>query len=276
MIRRILVVLAGPRFTPSAIRTAVDLAERHGAQVTGLGVLDRRKLDYVGPVPPGALAHAERLRAHRVAVRREAVAAAVGTFRDACEAAGVRYEVVEEEGDACKSVTSHSRYHDLTIFGLRGLLKCHVEADQSEAALARLTGGGVRPILAVAEEPRPIRRVLVAYSGSVGSAKAMRCFLHLDPWPDIRLRIVTCHASREEAARLLADAAEYCRAHGQEVETGRVTGLPGREILAEAARWDADLVVAGNGARSLGRRRHVGETALHLMRRWGRLLFLGP
>ncbi len=276
MIRRILVVLAGTRFTPSAIRIAVELAERHGAQVTGLAALDRRKIDYVGPVPAGASAHAERLRTHRLAVRREAVASAARTFREACEAAGVAYEVVEEEGDACELVTSRSRYHDLTVFGLRGLLECQVGEEHSETALARLIGGGVRPILAVAEEPRPIRRVLIAYSGSVSSAKAMRCFLQLSPWPDIRVRVVTCHSSEEEGSRLLADAAEYCRAHGWEPETRRVAGLPGREILAEAGRWDADLVVAGNGARSLLRRRHIGETALHLMRHCRRPLFLGP
>ncbi len=276
MIRRILVVLAGTRFTPTAIRLAVDLAERHGAGLTGLAVVDLRNVDYVGPVPAGASAHAERLRTHRLGVRREAVASAVRTFREACEAAGVPQEVVEEEGDACEIVTSRSRYHDLTVFGLRGLLECQVGAEHSEAALARLIGGGVRPILAVAEEPRPIRRVLIAYSGSVGSAKAMRCFLQLRPWPDIRVRVLTCHASEEEGSRLLADAAEYCRAHGWDPETCRVSGLPGREILAEARRWDADLVVAGNGARSLLRRRHIGETALHLMRHCGRPLFLGP
>ncbi|NOY44271.1 MAG: universal stress protein [Deltaproteobacteria bacterium] len=274
MIRRILVVLAGTRFTPSAIRIALDLARRHGAELTGLAVLDRRKLDSVGPVPAGASAHAERLRAHRFGVRREQVAAAVRDFRQACEAAGVIYGV--EEGDVNDLITSRSRYHDLTVFGLRSLLEGSLGAEHSEAALARLIGDGVRPILAVAEELRPIRRALIAYSGSVGSARAMRCFLQLNPWPEVQIRVVTCHSSEEEGSRLLADAAEYCRAHGREPETRRLSGAPGRALLLEAGRWDADLVVAGNGARSLLRRRHIGETALHLMRRCGRPLFLGP
>ncbi len=276
MIRRILVVLAGTRFTPSAIRLAVELAGRHGARVTGVAALDRRRLDYVGPVPPGAAAHAERLRTHRHTVRREQVAAAVRTFRDACKAAGVGHEVVEGEEDACELVPSRSRYHDLTVFGLRALLECQLGAQHSEAAVARLIGGGVRPILAVAEEPRPVRRVLVAYSGSVDSARAMRSFFQFGLWPDVRVRVVTAHASEGEGSRLLADAAEYCRAHGLEPETRRTSGQAGRELLAEADRWDADLVVAGNGARSLLRRRHIGETALHLMRHSGRPLFLGP
>ncbi len=276
MIRRILVVLGGTRFTPSAIRLGVELAERHGARVTGLAALDRRRLERVGPVPAGATVYAERLRARRLAARRKAVDAAVRTFCEASEEAGIRYEVVEDEGDACELVAALSRYYDLTVLGLRGLLACHVGAEHSEAVQTRLVGGGVRPVLAVAGEPRPVRRVLIAYSGSAGSAHAMGCFLQLMPWPDVRVRIVTCHSSEREALRLLADAAEYCSAHGWEPETRWVSGPPGRELLGEAERWDADLVVAGSGARSLLRCRHVGDTALYFMRHARRPLLLGP
>ncbi len=274
MLRRILVVLEGTRFTPWAIRLAVELAGRHGARVTGLVALDRRRLENVGPIPAGASIYAERLRAHRIGVRRQAMAGAVRAFREASDAAGVRYEVVEDEGNGCELVASLSRYYDLTVLGLRGFLECQVGAEHSEASQIRLLGSGIRPVLAVAGEPRPIRRVLVAYDGSAGAAQAMACFLHLRPWPDVRVRIVTCQDSQREGLRLLMDAAEYCRAHGWEPETRCVSGPPGREVLAEANRWNADLVVAGSGTRSLLRRRCIGKTALHLMRYSGRPLFL--
>ncbi len=276
MIRRILVVLAGTRFTPSAIRFAVDLAERHGAFVTGLAVLDRRRLERVGPVPAGGLAYAERLRDHRLTGRQGVLAAAAQVFREVCTEAGVSHRVVQEEGDTCEAVVSRSRYHDLTVFGLGGALECQRAGEVSDTTLARLVGGGMRPLLAVADDARPVRRVIVAYSGSVDSARAMRCFVHLRPWSEVQVRLVTCHPSEREGSRLLAEATEYWRAHGWEPETRWIPGPPGRGVVAEADRWDADLVVAGSGARSLVRCRHVGETALYFMRHGNRPLLLGP
>lgn len=44
MIKRILVGLAGTTFTPAAIQRAVALARARGAEVTGVTVLDPRRL----------------------------------------------------------------------------------------------------------------------------------------------------------------------------------------------------------------------------------------
>ena len=44
MIKRILVGLAGTNYTPTAIQRAVTLAREHSADVTGVTVVDRRRL----------------------------------------------------------------------------------------------------------------------------------------------------------------------------------------------------------------------------------------
>ena len=273
MIKRILVGLAGTPLTPVAIRLATELAGRHGAHVTGVTVVDVQRLTHIGAAPIGASGVAEELREHRMQVTEAHVEKAIAEFESACNDAGVKYTVDRETGDEFALMTSLARYHDLMIFGMRGIFDCGLGVDPPDA-LARLIGQGVRPILAVGGEVRPVRRVLMAYSGSLESAKTIKQFIQSELWPDMSLRIVTCHGDRDEAGRRLADMAEYCRTHGFDPETEHLAESPKHEILAHAAEWDADMIVLGNSGRSYLMRKIFGETALHVIEHADRLLFL--
>ena len=76
----------------------------------------------------------------------------------------------------------------------------------------------------------------------------------MQPWPDISLRILSCDEGRKRqdgSARLLQDAFVYCRQHGYEPELNHRVGSAGEQILAEAAEWDADMIVLGTSRGSL-------------------------
>ena len=47
MLKRILVGLAGTNYTPSAIRYAVDIAQRHPATLTGVTIVDVPRLHVI-------------------------------------------------------------------------------------------------------------------------------------------------------------------------------------------------------------------------------------
>ncbi len=138
----------------------------------------------------------------------------------------------------------------------------------------RLVREGVRPIFAVADEVRPIRRALIAYSGSMESAKTMKRFVQLRLWPDLKLRIVTFGDDQESAEGLLSEAAQYCRIHGYDPEIEYLPGSSKSELLLHADAWDADVIVIGSSARRLLRHRLFGETALSVIRDSARPLFL--
>ncbi|MDP1602785.1 MAG: universal stress protein, partial [Legionella sp.] len=140
--------------------------------------------------------------------------------------------------------------------------------------LARLIAAGVRPIIAVSNEFRPIQKVLIAYSGSIESAKTMKRFAQLRLWPDIKLKIVTFQSSDDKARHLLCDASEYCRAHGFHVETDSNPGSPKDFLLPMATVWQADMIVMGNSGHNLLVKRILGETALHIIRNADRPLFM--
>ncbi len=124
------------------------------------------------------------------------------------------------------------------------------------------------------DEDREVRRVLIAYSGSVESAKTMKRYVQLRLWPEASLRIVTFNKTTDEANALLNDAAEYCRAHGLNPVTEHVKTHAKSALLPYAKDHLIDLIAIGNSARNLLLRRVFGETALHVVQHAQCPLFL--
>lgn len=273
VIRRVLVALSGSPYTESAIRHALELARGHEAELTGVTCVDlsaRR----VGSFPAGAGAHAVQLAQHRMDRLRRHVERSIERFQALAAEAGVAARLVREEGDAFSALVTQWHTHDLTIVGLRGLFDGGLVAEPADW-LKDLLQRGVRPLVAVAEQPRRIERVLVAYDGSIQAAAAMKSFVRLRLWPDMRLRVVCFEPQRGTAEEILANAAGYCRAHGYEVETIHPGGRAREGLLHHAAEWDADLIVLGAAPRHPIVHYVLGDTALRSIREARRPLFLG-
>ena len=119
-----------------------------------------------------------------------------------------------------------------------------------------------------------VKKVLIAYSGSMESAKAMRHYIHLNPWPEVSLHIVHFKEGSEREPFLLKDAADFCQAHGFEVQTDLVDGTARQGLLEFALENDADLIVMGNSRRTFLLRRLFSETVLQAMQNADLPLFL--
>jgi len=273
MIKRILIGLGGTPFTDVAIERAIELANDHGARVTGVTVVDTKRLGKVGPVPPGGSVYAEKLRKKRFTITEERVEKAIEKFTKKCKKSGIPIKIKRETGDPFETMIGHARYNDITIFGLKSLFDYGFSLEPRDA-LIRLVSQGVRPIIAVSPEFRFIRRVLIAYSGSMESAKAMRRYVQLNPWRNVDLRVVHFGKSDKAADQLLKDAGQYCRDHGFSTETESVD-KPAKDYLIEYARQnDMDLIVMGNSIRNLLFRHLLGDTVLKAIQQSDRPLFL--
>src|SRR3954451_7178868 len=84
---------------------------------------------------------------------------------DAGAARGIQVARFEREGDPLEVLVKLHRYHDLLCLSLHGWFD-DVVIPEPEDALLEVLAGGVRPILAIPEEPRPVDKVLIAYNGS--------------------------------------------------------------------------------------------------------------
>ena len=262
MIKRILVGLAGTTFTPAAIQRAVALAKAHAAEVTGVTVLDPHRLR-----SPEQRVHAEiedppQHPDRPLAVSLAGIEESIQRLEQSCKEAGVQCRLLRESGDAFTTLIDAARYQDVIVFGLGSVLKYAFPGDDPHDQLIRLIGAGVRPLIAVSEEFRSISRVLIAYNGSMESAKAMKRFVQMRLWPEAELKLMTFHPSDDQAYELLLAAEEYCRAHGFRVCHEANPGDPKVLLLAAATLWQADMIVMGNSARSVLLRKVLGDTLL--------------
>ena len=278
MLTNVLVGLAGTEYADAVIETAVQLAVSHHVPVTAITAVDVHALRNVGPVPLGAAQAAQQLREHRMKLTHEAIDHAIATFQARCNELDVSYEVKREERESPYDfLASQARYHDLTVLSLRDIFHYDIRMSGDEDAgitLAKLIASGVRPILAVPAKYRQVKRVFVAYSGSIESAATLRRFLQLRLYDDIELCIGTFDMDEERGQRLLAHAANYCLGHGIKADTVYVPESARDHLLPEADRHNADLIVLGNSAKNLLLRRVFGETALRAIRESELPLFL--
>jgi len=272
MIKRILVTLAGTPFTTVAIQRAVELGQLHNAEALGVTVIDRSRmaaLSKARDTSKDILRESKRLQ-----MSEQRMEYSILELKTASEAAGVHCRIQRETGDPCDQMISLARYHDIMVFGLRSLFEYDYLSEKPSGILSQIVSKGVRPIIAVSQQFRPIKRVLLAYSGSMESAKTIKLFLQLRLWPDMNLKIVTCEHQADAAHSLLEDAADYCRAHGYTPETEFIPGSARKELLPHAKVWNADMIVMGNSARSFLLRKVLGDTALHVIQNSELPLFL--
>lgn len=274
MIKRILLGLGSHEYTSAAIRYSVEMARSQGAKITGVAITDLARLEDVGPIPLGGASAAAELREHRLEQHKELLEQAIGEFESSCQCDQIAHELIRATGDPIELVADLARYQDLCVGALQAMFEGGV-VDEPPNELVKLVTSNIRPILAVAEQYRPIQKVLIAYSGSMESAKTMKHFVRFKPWPDVSVKIVHFSSDAAAAQKLLDDAADYCRAYGFDPETEHVNASPVSGLLPLASSWGADLIVTGNSAKSLLRRKIFGETALNAIRHSELPLFLG-
>ena len=273
MIKRILVALSGTPCTPSAIAHSIDLAKQHNAELTGVTVIDPDRLHDVGPIPLGGAAAAHELAETRMHLAAEHLEEAIAQFETACGKAGVTNRVLQETGDSAERLLADWRYHDLTVIGLRGLFEYGVLHDHGHLVLD-VIGAGLRPLLAVSEEYRPIQSAMIAYDGSPLAARAMKAFCMLGIWKPMQATLACFSGQEGEADTLLNDAAAYLESHTFAVTKKRIEEKPRNAILETMEACDADLLVMGAAKRTRLGRKLLGDTAKHALENSTRPIFL--
>lgn len=112
-VERVVLALAkGPQLD-AAITDAIALARQHHALLCAVAIIDKPRLDNVGPVPIGALSYAQRIRDLRLAKARDAAAEAIAAFETTAEAAGIKWSIRLEEGRPRTVIQSFSDATDL-------------------------------------------------------------------------------------------------------------------------------------------------------------------
>jgi nucleotide-binding universal stress UspA family protein len=115
MLRTILVALDESPFSDTATTLALEWANRFGARLLGLGILDKPSIIAPQPVPLGASAFKKELDEARLAEAQEHVIHFLAKFQERCSAAGVSAETFEDVGDPTKCILKQAHRCDVHL-----------------------------------------------------------------------------------------------------------------------------------------------------------------
>lgn len=275
MLKRILVVLDYGSDTSTAIRYAVEIAERTGAEVTGLALVDRKHIEAeASGAGLGAMYYAEKLQDKLSAEARAQARHLLRSFAAELDAAGIRHtDDHVEEGVPFNRIVEDMKYHDLLIAGHESHF-FYPDRDKRTRTMDEVVEKGAAATLVVEDDYRPIRRVMIAYDRSVSAARAMQKFAELNPFDAEHIEVELVNVrdgsgddARAESELMLGLATSYLSAHGfTAVEsTSLPGGTPKDSLLDHASQTRADLIVAGAHSRSGIKEFFFGSTASGLI-----------
>ena len=198
MIKKILVALDPDMDTPVATRYAADIAQRHDAEVTGLAVVDMGSIEASsrgGGI--GSMYLMEKVQANLTAEARAVARQLTEAFQKAMEASGVASDIEVEEGVPFERIVEDMKYYDLLVVGNEPHF-FYSHPEQKTKTLVQIVKNTIGPTLVVPDAYRSVSRVLVAYDASSASARALRRFVHLQPFgTKLSVEIVNIHDKGE-------------------------------------------------------------------------------
>ena len=237
-IKRILVALGGSEYMDVAMRDACEIARRHDGELYGLALGDEAISNQLQATPMGGGVAAKELRESREESIESGMHDAIARFNEVCAAEGIEGHVIEAHGEAIGVIVEQLKLMDLGIFGIRRTFD-YGAGTHPDDFLAQVAKAARRPILAVATPAKPIKRVLVAYDGSLPAADALRSFAVLHAFDPEIIRVVTCKDGAIDADAQVNDAISYLESHGYTAEGGTMDGIPATVILQHASSFKA-------------------------------------
>ena len=275
MIRRVLVPLDGSEYSKSALQYAEFMAAPHRANLTGLVVLDIPGIEKsVGPTPLGGVYWAEQLEKKKLEAAKARIETLLAAFRSFCDEKGLQCEEEQDQGSPSERIVEFSLYYDLVVVGQRTFFE--FESERHEGKLVyKVMDHGITPFLAVPEKFFPVKRVLLAYDGSLAAARTLQRISHLAGNGDFEFTLLTSHDKKEAADFLLNRAEEYLRAYGCKVTMKQWTDKHIIDAVREDFWENTDLFAVGAHSRKNLKDFFVGSLTKFLIERGEKPVFVG-
>jgi nucleotide-binding universal stress UspA family protein len=266
MLRTILAALDGSVCAANAVELGVRWADRFGALLVGLGIVDRASVCPPELVPIGAGAYKEHRDATLLARARREVEGFLGTFAVRCADAGVPSKVLEDEGEPYDRLLTEAQRYDLILLGQETRDPLATK-DHAREGLHGVLKNTPRPVVLVPRALPAGDAAVVAYDGSLPAARALQALEALGFAASRAVHVVTVSTSHEEAVRHAERAMDFLAHH--EVKATRhavVTGIdPAVAISGKARELGAGLIVMGAYGQPLLREFFLGSATRTLL-----------
>jgi nucleotide-binding universal stress UspA family protein len=248
MIKRILIPLDSSPYTDTAIEMGCDLAKRHGAELTGLVVLDIPGIEKtIGPVPLGGLYYVDVLEKSIRQEARKHIQKLLVHFTERCRREEVSHYHAERQGSPSERIIRESMFYDFVIIGLRTYY--HFRADSPGDSLENIMDHSVTPIYAVPEHatvPSAGKtKVLTAFNGCLPSARALHRLTQLAFPPTTEVTVLMSDPDKETSRYYLDQAEAYLNAHSIEKVNKEWTSRNIIEAVKDGYLDWPDVIVLG-------------------------------
>lgn len=273
MIRKILVALDGSKFAECATKHAIELAKIHNASVTGMGIVDVAGIERDSVyVPLGGSYYKKQLDEVREARAKERVETLLDLFEASCSGEGVAVERLVKVGTPIKRIYLDSLFSDIILMGLRTYF-IFGSGKEGGSTLRDLVRETIRPVIAMPETHRPVKRILLATDFSPACSRLSYFMSHVPLYPDAQIDAVSLVGDDDEIEQgeeIARQGEGYLRSHGLKVGSFKVKkGDPNDEILSYALETGADMIALGIHSKRTLHDRIFGSTLEHLIEKSG-------
>ena len=271
----ILVPLDDSKANNMAVETAIEIAKKHKAKLAGMGIVDIPSITGSEGVPLGATYFKKEKDDVLLENATETVRKFLGDFGEACRAEDVEYETVVARGTPFDEICRESHRHDVIVMNRE--THFHFETQLAPDDVFRyIVRDTPRPVIAVGRQKPEGDQILVAYNGSLESARALQMYHAIGLSQGCPLHIVTVNQDKEKADYINDHAVSYCHNRGS-----KVTGLPiatsqkPEEVLLEYVdKLKARYVVIGDCGHSALRQMLWGSVSSSVIRQCPVPLFI--
>lgn len=245
--RSALVPVDGSDTSNAAVEVAIAFAEANKAKLAGMGIIDEPGITAREAVPMGATYFKHERDEIRLENASQRVQEALAHFSAACDRAGVNYRTVVARGTPYDEICRESHRHDGIVMGRESHF--HFETQITPDEVFRLiVRDSPRPVIAVPKNIPVGSRVLVAYDGSLQSARSMQMHHVLGLCEGREVEVMTVCKDKDQAAFISQHAVDYYRERGVDVES-YVVGTsenPAQAVLRRIEDTGPRILVMGS------------------------------
>lgn len=268
MIKNILVALDGSEHSHAAVEHALWLAERFGASLTGLHVIDIVSIEgsFLHDIS-GSLGFEPYLdfSSKMREVLQERGRTMLTEFTERCAEVQVRAETAMELGVIANEICERARTADVVVIGHRGI------NEKFSSGLLGSTAESVtrkcpKPVLVCPMHWGGIARPMLAYDGSPRSASAMQAAAEF--CVSVKLPLAVVHVAKDETSgnKVIEEARRYLASYQIETTFSCVTGTAPEKIVQTIRERQHDLLFIGAYGHSRIIEMVLGSTTEYVLR----------
>jgi nucleotide-binding universal stress UspA family protein len=246
MIKNILVPHDGSAHAASAVATALWLASKFDATVTGLHVVDAVQLEgsFLHDISGSMgfepfLDFSSKMRA----ILEENGKTILSNFMDRCNTAKVECHEAIASGVVSSNICEHAKLADLVVMGRRGAnagFEYGLMGSVAEAVVRKSS----KPVLVVPEEFKEPGSALVCFDGSTNSSKALHSAAEFSKAFSTPLTVLTL-SNDDSGKEKLKSAEDYLKPYGVEAKFEHVKGTSPSDIVDYLMQNEHGLIFMG-------------------------------